>query len=318
MAATHDHARLRQLSGDPSGTHDIREDLLRDIGGRFRRLRGLVRAAAGYEHDVFELSGDDSAQAARLQDGRERDRDDIPERVYEFDTDPAKAQAFLSWLGRKVESIVLKPLALDSVRDGDHWTGEYIRRVYSQSWKQARNRLRQEGVDVGPEVNPFNLPTSRRQLKRLYTRTYRNLESVTADIADPVRETLTDGLAKGENPRKIADRLTDEIATIEKTQAEVLARTEIINSHSTATLDRYDRSAVDGVQVSGEFATAKDTRVCPICESIEGTTYTTDEMREETFIYEPSEREPDYLRGEYPVKPPIHCNCRCTILPVIA
>jgi SPP1 gp7 family putative phage head morphogenesis protein len=115
----------------------------------------------------------------------------------------------------------------------------------------------------------------------------------------------------------MARRLTKEARTVQRTQAEVLARTETINSYSEATLDRFERAGVGGATVSGEFATADDERVCPICEAIEGTTYGTDEMREATFTFEASESEPDHLGGEYPVKPPVHPQCRCAILPVI-
>jgi len=308
-------ARLRQLSRDPTGTTDLREEFLRDVRGRFRRVRGLVRAAAGYEHDVFELSEE---AAALAEDDRERDRSDVPERVYEFDSDAAKRAAFIAWLGRKVARRVLEPVSLERVRDGSHWTAEYVRQAYARGWKQARNRLRQRAVNVGSEVDPLTAPKPRRQLRRLYTRTYRNLESVADAATEPVRETLTDGLAKGQNPRKIAARLTDELETIQKTRAEVLARTEIINAHADSTLDRYERAGVDEVSVSGEFATADDDRVCPICESLAGETFATAAMRSETFVFSPSESEPDHLAGEYAVKPPVHPQCRCTILPALS
>ena len=312
-------ARLRQLSGDPTDTGDIRERFLQDVRGRFRRLRGLVRAAVGYEHDVFELSGREEAAALAPDDnGDDRVRDDdIPEDVFQFETDAGKISAFMTWLGRQVEMRVLEPVSLEDVRDGSHWTAQYVDEAYARGWQQARGRLQQSGVGVGGEVDPFNLPVPRKKLQRLYTRTYRNLESVTADIAEPVREALTDGLAKGENPRKIADRLTSEIETLQKTRAEVLARTEIINAHATSTLDRYGRAGTESVTVSGEFATATDDRVCPVCESLAGREFGTDQMRTATFSFEPSESEPDHLAGSYQVQPPVHPQCRCTVLPVI-
>jgi SPP1 gp7 family putative phage head morphogenesis protein len=132
-----------------------------------------------------------------------------------------------------------------------------------------------------------------------------------------VRDVLTTGLAEGVNPRELARRLTSEIRSLERTRAEVLARTEVINAHADATLDRYERAGTEGVTVSGEFATADDTRVCPICEAIEGEVFSPRAMRGETVVFEPSAGEPDHLAGEYPVKPPVHPNCRCAILPVV-
>jgi SPP1 gp7 family putative phage head morphogenesis protein len=128
---------------------------------------------------------------------------------------------------------------------------------------------------------------------------------------------LTTGLAEGINPKEMARRLTKELRTIQRTRAEVLARTEVINSYSEATLDRYERAGIEGATVSGEFATADDDRVCPICEAIEGAEFAADAMRDATFSFESSESEPDRLEGTYPVKPPVHPQCRCAILPVI-
>jgi len=132
-----------------------------------------------------------------------------------------------------------------------------------------------------------------------------------------VRDVLTQGLAEGVNPREMARTLTDEVRSMQRTRAEVLARTEIINSYATATLDRYERAGIDGATVSGEFATAEDARVCPICEAIAGSEFALDAMRSDTFEFQPSDSEPDYLAGEYPVRPPVHPVCRCAILPVI-
>jgi hypothetical protein len=95
----------------------------------------------------------------------------------------------------------------------------------------------------------------------------------------------------------------------------------VINSYSTASLDRFDRANQSQVKVSGEFATADDQRVCPICEALEGNEYSTDAMREETFEFDAEESDhPDAvpsMSGEYRVQPPVHPVCRCTVLPVI-
>jgi len=301
-AGAHKHARLAELD-DPTNTQDLRERFLREIRRRFRRLRGRIREAAGYEDDVFHLADD-----ARLADADDVER---------FPTDGGKIRAFLEWLRENLDADVLEPATRREVRNGEHWSSTYIRAAYVSGWEQARERLQNAGVATEEVEDVFRLGVPTEQLRRLYTRTYENLESVTSAAAPVVRETLTEGLAKGENPRKIARRLTDEIETIQKTRAEVLARTEIINSYSTATLDRYDRVGQQAVTVSGEFATADDDRVCPICEALEGREFATGEMRTATFTFSPSASEPDHLAGEYAVKPPVHPQCRCTILPVV-
>jgi len=298
----HQHAHLRQLQ-DPTETETLRRRFLREVRRRFRRVRGAIREAVGYEMDVLHLS----------QDSRLAEAEDIER----FATDEGKARAFATWIREQLREEVLDPVRRGEIRDGGHWTAQYIRSSYGQAWEQAADRLRSRGVATESVDDVFNLGVPREQLRRLYTRTYENLESITTEAVPQVRETLTQGLAEGVNPREMARRLTEEVRTVQRTRAEVLARTELINSYSESTLDRYERAQVNGVTVSGEFSTADDSDVCPICESIEGTEYTTDELREATFEFEPSESEPDHLAGPYPVKPPVHPQCRCAILPVV-
>jgi SPP1 gp7 family putative phage head morphogenesis protein len=302
-AHTHDHAHLRELSGDPTNTEGLRRRFLRAMRRRFRALRGQVREAAGYDDDVFHLA----------QDARLADADDVER----FPTNAGKTRAFIAWLREKLRTEVLEALPRRAVQNGEHWTATFIRAAYVAGWEQARARLRNEGVAVDEVENVLRLGVPQEQLRRLYTRTYENLASVTGEAAPVVRDVLTQGLAEGVNPREMARRLTKEVRTIQRTRAEVLARTEIINSYAEATLDRYDRAGIDGATVSGEFATADDARVCPICESIAGAEFALDAMRTETFAFEPSSSEPDHLAGEYPVRPPVHPQCRCAILPVI-
>lgn len=305
MSTTHDHhAHLAQVSGDPTHTEGIREQFLKQVRRRFKVVRGDIRRVAGYDEDRFNLKQD-----AALAD---------PEDIERFPTDAGKTRAFTEWLREKLNAEILEPVDREAVRNGEHWTGTYIRSAYARGWENAIDRLEEAGVDVdASDRDIFDLGVPQRQLRRLYTRTFENLESVTEEAAPQVRDILTQGLADGWNPRKMADKLSEEVRTLQHTRAEVLARTEVINSYAEATLDRYERAGTDGVTVSGEFATADDDRVCPICESIAGTEYATDAMREATFAFEPSEAEPDHLVGEYPVKPPVHPQCRCAILPVV-
>lgn len=303
MACQHNHARLRELSTDPTSTTEIRRNFLKAVKQRFRAIRGAIRRLAGYDEDRFHLK----------QDSRLADADDIER----FPTDQGKVRAFRKWLRERLNEDVLEAIPREKVRNGEHWSATYIRAAYKRGWENARQRLQNAGLNTEEVDEIFNLGVTQGQLQELYTRTYENLQSVTEDTAPAVADVLSEGLAEGINPREMANRLTNKIGTIQRTRAEVLARTEVINSYADATLDRYDRADVGGVSVSGEFATADDQRVCPICEAIEGTVYATDEMREATFNYDADDDEADSLGGEYPVKPPIHPQCRCAILPSI-
>ncbi len=272
-----------------------------------------MREWVGYDRDVFGLRQDGSEAPVPGDLG-----DDAPP-VFRFRSDSENVAAFVDWLDEQVREGVLEPADVREVKNGEHWTATHLRATYGQGWQQARARLRSEGVSVGSELavdGVFDLPVARRTLRRLYTRTFENFASVSADVAPTVRDTLTRTLAEGRNPREAARELTGAIRELERTQAEVLARTEIVNAYSDATIDRYKRAGVDTVR-HGEFSDADDSRVCPICESLDGREIPMNQIRSATFTFEPDDHEPDSLAGEYALKPPIHPQGRCVLLPVI-
>jgi SPP1 gp7 family putative phage head morphogenesis protein len=311
MSTTHacgdTHAHLALSTADPTGTDDVRDRFARDLAARYRRLRGRTRRLVGYEEDVFELR---QAQAARLAS---------PEDITRANSNAAKQQAFLNWLRERLREGVLEPTGLGAVQRGDHWTAEYIREAYVRGWDDARARLRNAGAEVGSPVDDvFNAPLPARQIRRIYTRQYGNLGDITETTADKIRDIFAEGLVAGANPKTMARVLTNELQDIQRRHAETWARTATIDSYTVATLDRFESEGVDDVVGASEVATADDARVCPVCESIDGVEFAVSEARNGTFTFEPSESEPDHLAGQYPMRPPYHFRCRCTLLPVIA
>jgi len=156
-AHTHDHARLRELSGDPTNTEGLRRRFLRAMRRRFRALRGQVREAAGYDDDVFHLA----------QDSRLADADDVER----FPTNAGKTRAFIAWLREDIHACI----------DGLHWVAYSGRpeRVYDVTeWAayaavdgaiiargtvagvQVDDRTETAALDVEPPARVF--PTSER------------------------------------------------------------------------------------------------------------------------------------------------------------
>ena len=76
---------------------------------------------------------------------------------------------------------------------------------------------------------------------------------------------------------------------------QALTRTYTMNAANEGALNLYMQNAplVTGVQ----FLAAHDARVCPTCNRLQGTIWTIDS--------------PDLVR------PPVHVNCRCTLIPVL-
>ncbi|SFR42175.1 phage putative head morphogenesis protein, SPP1 gp7 family [Halogeometricum rufum] len=290
---------------DPTGTRALRQDFVREIRRRFGRLRGLIRRTVGYEHDAFGLTANDSEPTER----------------YDFPTRQEMVRQFERDLQQWINDMILERVPQGTLASGGHWTGGYVKAAYKQGWSGAAGRLRQQGVDVPDrEFDELgNLPIPTRQLRELYRRAFENLRGITREMAQPLRRELTKGLAQGQNPRKIADRITKEVRTIQRTRAETLARTEVINSYSTASLDRYEDAGVETVS-HGEWSTAGDSRVCPICKRLDGREFSISEMRTGTFQItadELGDDEPDSLAGAYRLQPPCHPNGRCAILPVV-
>jgi len=281
-------------SGDPTSTRSLRDAFLTEIRRRFRRVRGLVRSTVGYENDALELVGNADAKDS-----------------FEFESDTGRVEAFYVWLRQAIDEEILEPVTRSEAGRGEHWTSEFIKRAYLAGWNQGTGLLFQAGASVRNRDDDtiLNLPIPHNQLRQLYTRTFENLQAITDDAADTIREELSTGLAAGENPRKIARRLTNQLESMQRTRAETLARTEIINSHSTAALDRYEDAGVDVVS-HGEWATAGDDRVCAICQAMEGREYTIAEMRSTTF-------EMDGVSFTVRLRPPAHPSGRCTIYPAI-
>jgi hypothetical protein len=91
------------------------------------------------------------------------------------------------------------------------------------------------------------MPVPRQTLREVYLRTYENLQSIESDMTEVVRETLLEGLRDGINPKEMARNLTDEIESLQKTRAEMLARTEVVQAYTSSTIDRYREAGVSAV-----------------------------------------------------------------------
>jgi len=316
-------------------TENLRDEFLRAVRRRLRPIRGFVRRLVGYEKDIFGLATDgsqpdvDTTDTSDSNDGNANNDDNIDGDVdvFRFQSRRKNLSAFGRWFQSVLRDRVLKPRDTRDVERGDHWTGELLRLSYAQGWRQARNRLRQEGVSVGSlpgdadETDGLitalgSMPVPRRSLQEIYLRAYENLQSIENDMIETVRSTLAAGLRDGVNPREMAARLTKEIRGIQRTRAEMLARTETVNAYTSATIDRYRQAGIRSV-TQAEFSDADDARVCPVCSKLDGRVTLLTEIETATMRYTPDDDEPESLAGEYPVKPPAHPACRCVLLPVV-
>ncbi|HRF71749.1 MAG TPA: phage portal protein [Accumulibacter sp.] len=151
------------------------------------------------------------------------------------------------------------------------------------------------------------------------------LASYTLKFADALQSTTKEGLRKllsqGQADGWSITKLTDEIKALydgwDKTRAEAIARTETIRSSNAGAEVAFAGAGI----AQKEWFTAEDEMVCPFCgemheqrQATAGTYYQVgDSMTVDVDGTQQTLRF-DYEDVRYP---PLHPNCRCTLLPVV-
>lgn len=216
--------------------------------------------------------------------------------------DPLKRVDSISSGGAaRVIDLVRSALAREVLASPDwrtSWMNAYASRAVAKGVTDAFRRMKQAGMDVTLQLT-LDAPVGRAAQRRadfIAQQNYELLSGVDADTAEEMQKIISNGLLEGKGPQQIARELDEEL-DVGRTRARVIARTETIAAHADATLDAYEEAGLDAVTAEVEFATAGDNRVCPECEDLNGNTYTIAEAR-----------------GMIPVHP----NCRCAWLPVVA
>lgn len=264
---------------DPTKTLTLRKQFEAEAYRRFRWLKGQVLK------QIVELDG------FGLKTNRGR---------FEFERSAEKVAAFMQWLEQMQRAGILGITQGNAIQSSaaNAWTSVYIETAYQRGVTQAAQNVKKAGATVEQRwiEAAFNRPIHADRVGLAFIRTFDQLEGITRAVSQQISRTLAEGLAQGKGPLEIARNLNNRIDKIGITRARVLARTEVISAHAEATINAYEEAGIDGLQVRAEFSTAGDSRVCPQCAALEGTTYTREEAR-----------------GVIPVHP----NCRCTWLPVI-
>jgi len=156
--------------------------------------------------------------------------------------------------------------------------------------------------DKGEEVLDFLGVSGHLDLTQISAATYLRLDGVNfiKDVnkttRDALRETLSAGLQNEEGIPEMKKRVADVFENARGYRAERIARTEVARSTTFATLESYRQSEIVEMK---EWLTAADEKVEEQCASLEGLTVPLDES----------------FHGED--GPPLHPNCRCTVIPVI-
>lgn len=135
---------------------------------------------------------------------------------------------------------------------------------------------------------------------------------------ESLRGLVSSAQIEGWSINKLRDELTGIYGGWDKTRAQMIAQTETIRSSNAGAVASYAKAGIEHKQ----WFTAEDGRVCGYCQEmhgkIVGTTETFWAMGDEMTI-EVEDQKPTTMTFTYEDvgAPPLHPNCRCTILPVV-
>ncbi len=319
--ATPRGALERLAAYDPTHTTTIRNQFVSGMNRRWRRVRGLIRAAV-VDQDCFGLTGAGPLPTAPVGYAA-----GLPgRRAFAFERSGDKVQAFRNWLDQMIAANIFEEASLPGTglgrsphpgRAGKWWGNRYIQTAYQKGIANTRRDLLSAGYDLGSTplgsaalTAAFNHPVHIDRAGLVYTRVYEQLRGITNQMGTQISQVLAQGIMDGRAPRDIARLLNKTISgiggTLELTdtlgrfipaerRAQMLARTEVIRAHHLAGVAEMRSWGVVGVSVQAEFRTAADDRVCEECAALHGQRFTIDEI--EGMI-------------------PVHPQCRCKAYPI--
>lgn len=164
-----------------------------------------------------------------------------------------------------------------------------------------------EAIGLDPEEFSIDTPTMQEYLR---THTQRFAGGITQTTSDGIRSTISEGLEAGEAIVDIKKRI-EEFSGFESARAVMIARTETIRAQGEADLVAWKES---GVVSSTVWYTALDERTCPECEPMHGVEVATgDEFLSQSDL---EDRGISVYDGGVDA-PPLHPQCRCTLIPVV-
>lgn len=158
-----------------------------------------------------------------------------------------------------------------------------------------------------PFISPDLRPTIERNVRKF-------AQSMIETDREKMIDIIAQGIADGDSIPKIRKNITDTFAGYSKVQAERVTRTEVLRASNTGAIQAWKES---GVVEAKQWLTAKDDRVDPLCEYMNGTIIP---LNKSYF-----KRGEELVVGDHVAKfnygsvkePPLHPNCRCTLLPVL-
>jgi len=220
----------------------LQEDYRRAFSSRFRALRGAIRETI-QENDALDISGGYETRINAAEDIEAEDE-------FQFTQEAAKQVAFFQQLQQWIDEGVLEPISDSRIKDGFHYTAPYVKKAYEEGIDFSNGLLVENGIDVSEDVQQVvGRPIHTEELRVLYTRNYQGLEGITEDLDRMLSSKFVEAMRKGWGTRKTADKINKEARDIQHTRARTLARTEMGNAHTKASIANYKQNGIQTVEI---------------------------------------------------------------------
>lgn len=284
---------------DPTRSTMLRNAFVSDSNRRFNKLAVAVREAVQTK-DVLGLGIQNNEKLKTPS-----------KNAYAHMTPREKVEHFLNWIEEKYMETILATSRLFAINKAA-WTDKYDADAYKRGVILARSEMKKLGYTLSNQ-NIDNVLASyshKRMLSEIAADTYNGYRTIASSLNAHMTKIITDGFINGLTPKQMADRL---IAIINgspvghsevvglvgkfvpaKLRGEIHARTAITKSHHLASVQEYENFGLTEVTVIAEFTSMKDGKVCSVCATLDGQTFTLEEIR--TII-------------------PVHARCRCFAKP---
>jgi HK97 family phage portal protein len=157
-------------------------------------------------------------------------------------------------------------------------------------------------------------PTNPKVISALEKQRIGSVNSVNSEIVKKLRKTLSIGLESAETVVELRKRVMAVFDGLEKWGAQRVARTETIWAWNEGAVQGYIQS---GVVEKKEWLSSGDSRSCDFCPTLDGKVISIEaNFFDKGSNYDVGERSLSFTYEDVS-HPPLHPNCRCTIVPVI-
>lgn len=194
--------------------------------------------------------------------------------------------------------------------------GDFIKKVYDKEGKRAWDGLARKigGLSGAFDVEiPF-------VTKFIEEYSYKFAKKVNEYTVEMLKGAMTAGLEEGLGMGKIAELVAGVFDMCTEQRALLIARTETIRASNGGAISAYMQS---GVVEGKKWLLTDDDRTCPFCMEMDNESRKLNEnfydLGDELTVTNPKNNKNITMVFDYEdvACPPLHPNCRCTIVPII-